>query len=386
MKNIILCLLFVTFCCISLKGKTEPLLITFAEMMEQTETIVIAHYRGMPNNGVFGPYLLEVSEIIKGNVNTDIIEASIGAGQVDLAIGTECIAFLKEDNSFEWVATIDGEQDKEIRKAILSVRGFYDYNAYIVYPSVMTLSQIKDYLKTLRLDYNLEGYLHFFSDESRQIEKSDIYFSVSHSYLKDSSYSQVNSENLTVIDFPEQPEVGILSLYYETNLVRPLEITSEIITNQENIFQVNFWVETPEEITYEDFRQYLQKPEWGHIYYELELHHKGEIYPFIYDEELGRIGNLEGFENRVLACQSLSREALEFRLGDDIDLVIEFEEVELDKNLIKYSSESFIRELRLNNFQGRVFKVKNDEVVEDLGECELSFKAFHFAVNPNFGK
>lgn len=390
MKKIRLLFLFQLVFFLPIEGKTEPLLISFAEMMEQTETIVIARYEGMPDGGVFGPYLLNVSEVIKGNINTGIIETSLGAGQVDLEIGTECIAFLREDGSFEWVATI--EDGEAIQEGLLSVRGFYDYNAYLVYPSRMTLNQIKKYLQTSTLDYQLEGDLYFFSDKSQQMGKSDISFSVNYTYAEDTTYWQVDSQNLSLIDFSELPKVSlsawesIINLEYESNLIRPLKVEGQILEQKDDIFQVLFWVESPEEITYQDFKKYLKKPEWGNIYYELEVKHNNKAYPFMYHQETGRIGNLEGFQNRFLACQSLSRDALEFRLGDGTDLVIKFESEDLTQDLVEYSSDGFIRELRLNPFQGSILKVQDDKEIENYGECELVFKAFHFTENPNFGK
>ena len=386
MRKVTLFLLFCIVCLSPSYGKAKPILISFAEMMEQAETIIVARYQGMSDGGVFGPYLLEVSEVIKGNVNTITIEASLGTGQVDFPIGTECIAFLKQDNSFEWVATIAKEESKRIDEALLFVRGFYDFNAYLVYPSCMTLHQIKNYIETSNLNYQFEGDLYFFSDKSQQMEKSNISFSVNYTYQKDTSYWEVDSKNITIIDFPKIPEVSlsawetILTLEYESSLNRPLVIEGQILSKEDNIFQVLFWVEAPEEITYKDFKNYLQKPEWGHVYYELELEHDEKTYPFIYHQEIGRIGNLEGFENSVLSCQSLSREALEFSLGDNTDLVIKFDVEELDKDFGEYSSDDFIRALRLNNFKGRILKVRNGQIIKDLGDCELSFKNFHFVV------
>lgn len=395
---ILLLFTLLVFCTQSVQAK--PMYIEFTNMMQQAPTIVIAAYLGpvSPDPAILEQYNLIVHQVLKGKASGKMI-VNRAHGNVSLKPNTKVIAFLNANNEFEWVAETNGTS---LEKDLLFLRGFYDYNAYIVAPSSITLQQLQEYITTDHYTFKASGHLHFYDSKAQTMQPSKVHFSVQKQYP--SGKQQVVANHLELGDFadyspqmsmPEGRE-GIFAIEYESNMVRPLKFkasTQEFDTTTQQ-FKALFWVMAPEEMTEQLFKDYLAKPQYGHPYYQIEVKRKetNASYLFTYHKERGRIGTLKGYDNSLWECSSL---------GDPSDTKssdIVFGYNKKDKVIIRlkkltkmvayynypYRQDRLIRILRVHPIEGQIIYKDVTGKEQVLEDCTIELKSTQWAKNVNY--
>lgn len=375
-------------------ASAEPMLISFAEMMDQTQQIYLAQYLGPvhPAADLDLSYYLEVRKVIYGNSDHANQKVTVGRAhgsvKYDLNTGDWCIAFINKNGNFEWVGTVG--EGKDLEKDLLYIRGFYDYNAYMVTPSAVDLGQIQEYIQDQKFTGKAEGYLHFFSKTTKQLEASKIHFSMDYQYPYEEGKSNFKAVGLDIVDFPKTPQVGMGGkIVYEPNLVRPLVIEGDVIAwnSKTKTKTYRYWVEEPEELLEEYFYQYLETPAFGPAYYKIKIEtDQGENYTFVYHEEGGRIGYLESFGVKgKLKCWSLQEpnkeEKGEIKLGYYGDVIIELDKIDIPKDIPV--TDRWVHGLLHTNYRGRIL-VKKGDVMEHFANCKLSIQEILFRKNVNY--
>lgn len=373
----------------------RPMGIAFNEMITKCKTIVIAEFLGpeFPDAEIQMRFKLKVTKTLHGSVTSDTILVGRAHGRPYVREGVECIAFINQSGDFEWVGNSVG--NKPLEQSVIFMEGFYDFNAYLVSPSTITYSQLISYLKTKSYSGKVVGQLHFLNPETAKMEPGTISFNIDYTYTDGKIEQKVTSKGMEIVDF-EQPNLWLSSweseivLEYESNLVRPLNIIGDIQQlNDDGTFSVVFWLEAPEELTELEFHRYLAQPAYGHPYWEIDVitEYDGKSYLLVLGKEIGRIGKLHGFKGRTYGCKGLSPMGAEntghLKFEYDEDVVIELPARPTDRELMDYSHEDFIRQLRLKPAEGIIYVKKNGKKKE-LGTCKLVFKRTLFTDNPNF--
>lgn len=403
--------LVIFFVCCAQPLHAEPMFIEFTEMMQQAQTIVIGDYLGFINpagaiHEPFGMHQIAVKEVLKGNAKLGLMPVSRAHGAIEneLTTKTSCIAFLNARNEFEWVAT--AENGSNFEKDILFLRGFYDWNAYMVYPGGITILQLKEYLEKGYFSFAVAGNLNFYNPATQTMQPSEAYFELSTRYPDEKQDIKVS--NLDLGDFKKlKPGFSlpgysgdgcIFSLEYEPNMVRPLKFSAALQGFDEKTqrFKAMFWVTDPEEMDATRFKEYLQNEQHGHSYYEIEIQtKKGKTYTFVYHEERGSIGNLVGYDQSLWQCGSFSDPSTE----ETADMVFGYDREEsviirMDKLKEKiayydypYRQDELVRALRVvGNIKGQViFKDKTGKE-QFLDNCTIRLKATKWAKNINSRK
>ncbi|TND08414.1 MAG: hypothetical protein FD123_2210 [Bacteroidetes bacterium] len=385
---------------LAVSAQAEPMHIYFQEMITQAKTIVIAEYIG-PANSAEGldatEWNIDVKEVLKGKAGQGRMKVGRAHGMVQLPAHSQCIAFLNERNEFEWAGYTKDKGDPA--SGIIFLEGFYDFNAYLVSPCTITLNQLKEYLKKGFYHCTVSGDLHFFSQEKQVMEPSTVHFEITYTFGKKTPGTKVKMTGMKLVDFPKEPEVELgswrntIELDYEPNMVRPLKIHGEILDSlgldsSGFGYKALFWSDAPEELTEKEFFDYLADPKvGGNVAYDVELITKKKTYLLKLREEYGRIGYLEGFGNGRLECWSLGspepdRKSTITLAYDTLGPFIELDMREPDKKKLRYSSERFLRELKIKPMTGTFVYREGDVVHREA--CTLKYKSRRFMPNPNY--
>ncbi len=393
-------LFFLLYLSMGAKSFAEPLFINFNEMIQQSKYIVIGTYLGGIQNGQItsSKFNFEVEEVLKGDIAMGKTHFNPSSGHISLPFGERCIAFVKEDNGFEWVG--HNQSGKSITdNSLLFLEGFYDFNAYLVSPATLSVAQLKEYIKNGSFSGSMYGDLHFFSNTTKKMEPSPIQLEVKYTYTKENILtSDVKLNGISLNDFKKKAIFNLpcwswdnntVTIQYEYNLVRPLEIIGKIldIHPSANRFRILFWLDRPEELIYEEFLTFIKDPSLGHAYYELEVSTSAKkTYTIILNEELGRTGRLLDYNERDLEILSLStgqEREIVFRLGDDESLILSMDSCLISKDELEFAGDELIRELKLGPIQATIYhQAKNADLY--VGHCTLSYKSTKFARNPNY--
>jgi hypothetical protein len=383
-------------------GKTfaKPMYIQLNEMIKRTSCIAIGTFLGFNGKSVeeSSVFYFKVDEYLKfgqlkTKFKTDTLELSRAHGGVYLAPGTKCVAFVNENGGFEWYGTTKNETISD--QSVLYLEGFYDWNAYIVSPCMLSVTQLKDYLKDGSYTGSAYGDVHFFSNTTKQMEQSPIQIEISYTYTDDGDAHIYEDRDLTytvsvngieLSDFTNKARFGLpwhykeILIEYRSN--RLLQIKGQIkdLHPGANRWHCYFWVETPEELTYDEFAEFMKDPHKGHPYYELELKTNNKTYKILINEDTGGIGNLFGYKNLPIPISSLStapERKIVFK-DDGNTMVLTLDSLLLSKDVFEFASDDLIHELRIGSATGKMTSEWNGSTIA-LGECTLSYKATHFA-------
>lgn len=380
------------------------MVIGFDEMIRKSKTIVMGTYLGFNGKTAYesNQYYFAVYQTLKGTNQADTLVLNrAGSGSVEIPVGTYCVAFINEKDEFEWVGTTK-KINKTLDNTILFLEGFYDWNAYIVGPASISIGQLKDYLSAEIYTGTAKGNLYFFSNTSKKMEPSSIELEINYTYQDQShnralmnplSYS-VKINGIDLKDFKKAPVFNlpfwddILTVEYQPNLYRPLEIEGKILDNSTtpNVYNIMFWVTEPEELTYEEFVQFIDHPEQGQVYFECEVKLENDLkYTLLINDELGHIGKLLNYNGKDLPISFFStspKREVGFSNYPN-DLRLEFDSCLVNKEVFELAGNEMVRELKMGTVKATIYS-KIGNIENPITRCTVSYKATKFAKNPNY--
>jgi hypothetical protein len=370
---------------------SEPMFIYFNEMISRTSIIAIGTYIGCngktPDESM--TYYFKVDQYLKSSKThtSDTLALGRAYGAVYLQPGTKYVAFINQSGGFEWVGITKDEKISD--QSMLFIEGFYDWNAYIVSPACLSVGQLKNYIRDETYSGSVYGDLHFFSNSTKKMEASAINIEVKYTYKNNEVISEVLVNGTQLNDFNKIPAFGLpwhyeeVTIEYESNLYRPLEIKGKLLNLHPSStrWHAYFWVEEPEEVTYDEFQEFLRDSKNGHPYYELEVKmDNSKVYTVIIHDEIGRVGKLIGYSTTPLPISSLStapEREIVFEDGEK-EIVLTLDSCLVDKTAFEFAGDDLVRELKIAPAQGKVvIKTKGTEL--RVGTCTVSYKATRFA-------
>lgn len=148
----------------------EPRFSTLDDVIAASPYIVVATYMG--HAGETGlleatAYRLRVHSTLRGDLHGEI---SVGRtdGYVVAEQGAQIVAFITADMGLKAVGEVIGALPLE--SGPIRLRGFYDFNAHVVSPSVVTLDGLRSRINGKPLAWRIEGPLVALTDDGRRIE------------------------------------------------------------------------------------------------------------------------------------------------------------------------------------------------------------------------
>lgn len=138
---------------------TKPKHATPKEVVERSATIAVAKFAEKNPNFAKRNQDLEILQILKGDLKTGKHRVPC-EDQPRFANKVETfIVFL--DKAKVWRFVADPLNGKKLEDDLLVMDGFYDLNAYVVSPGLVTLEQLQKYLKDKTLNYRFRGAVYF---------------------------------------------------------------------------------------------------------------------------------------------------------------------------------------------------------------------------------
>lgn len=371
---------------------SEPMFISFKEMVEQSKYIFVGEVTNYPKDGdYFLPgCTVTIHEVLKGDLKNKSIDFSRAATSIYTEIGEIFIGFVDSSNTFTWLAKTPNKGN--VKEELLFVEGMYDFNAYLVYPSQITYSLLKEYLDKGSYTINYEGNLNFYDSKKKEIKNSKTYFKVKYTYPSEVSTVETN---LKFVDINDTAGVTVgswdktISIVYEENLIRPLKFLGEFksIDMMSNTVSLNFYVSEPFFYDENDFEKYISSPKLGSPFYLVRVNTK-ETELFAFPVGYSNIDE-QGFRKQIKNYFDWSN--LSFReeqfiegtyKGDNyridyksIDLPIPIKSLGFDADIIQ--------SLLMSDWKGTCYKM-SDSGNENMLKVTLSLSETLFLENVNY--
>jgi hypothetical protein len=237
---------------------------TFEDMMKNSPTIAVVKLLDVPDRKNYTT-ALEISQVLKGTLKPGKHNVSFADFPTLGSQDREFVVFLDEKLIWRFVAApLDSQQP--VDKAVLAVKGFCDWSAHRVSPGLVTIAQLKAYIKDQSLVYRFRGPIYFPQLNKTEWKASSLFISGSY----DVTNKKVTVEGLPQLEgFPAQPDVhvcgrrlgegGKVNLTYNRDLSRELEIMGNVerLDGQNGELLVQFAVTNPEVLTENAFKEYL---------------------------------------------------------------------------------------------------------------------------------
>jgi hypothetical protein len=255
----------------------KPKHATFQQVIDRSTTIVIAKFTGDVPDENKRTVKVEVVQALKGKLQAGVQQFHFDDRPHLGAQGQEFIAFLDKDQVWTFMAAPLNPKDK-LAKSVLRMEGFYDFNAYWVTPGLITLNQLKTYLRDGSLVYRFRGKIYF--PQRGKTEWKPGSLAISGTY--DAVNPKVTIQGLPNLKgFPEQPEIDIHWLHdqpgfdisYARTNDRPLNLvgTLEDLDDKTGEMLVRFAVSAPDVLTQKSFEDYLADAGLGPCYHAFRL-------------------------------------------------------------------------------------------------------------------
>ncbi len=381
-------------------SQAKPLAINFEDMMAKSKSILIGTYLGEYVTGK--TFHIEVDSVVKGANKSGIVAVNKAKGIPRLNPGTKVMAFINDQDQWEWVGLSDN-----FRSDIIYLSGIYDYNSYEVYPNAISLVQMSDFMKHGKFSGAIEGNLRFWSFDKSVYESSFVYFAITYTYFNsDSVTTQYLAGGLKLGEFSAAPTIyfagNSVVLTYDDNLYRPLQIGGVMDSLKSNgrDYVANFEVWQPMNMNFAQFNQYVANEQYGPLCYDLTIMVnarpgdaviRGNHHSFVYGEEDGDIGYML-FAGRRIDCTQFSLPTddqcgiLKFGTWSQPEIEIELHEV---SPLIDYQDvrampgDRMINILKFTQLTGEMFVYENGVRVS-RGTCVIVMEGTRFTENLNW--
>jgi RNA binding exosome subunit len=384
---------------------SRPLYIEFYKMMERSTQVFIGTYIGVKDSGSFDntnylpmSYLLHVETSLKGSWKSGDRVVDRATGGIYFRKGDRFIAFINEQNGFEWVGLpVDQEATEISENTLLKLEGFYDFNAYIVGPSTVTLRQLKQYIEEKKYDVTISGHLHCFSNQTLKMEKQDVQIDVVYAYKgKEEGTTDIKVNGMSWYHFPKKPYLSLgsweseIDLKFELSKYRSLTVVGKLDgKNQSDVINAYFWVQEPRELTFDELKEFITNDNYENPYYELELKtEKNGTYIIELDKESGRIGYIKAYHGRDLTiCSIQDRDdyGRERHIAANLDvnskLYLLLDSTEITQEELEFTYGDLIRQMKMEGSKGKMVIRSESEGNKDryIDDFILTYKRTLFA-------
>jgi hypothetical protein len=293
----------------------KPMSTSFQDAIAASETIAIVRLVELPpevdrNVSLRPKATLDVVQVLKGKLKLG--KQQVGFEDYPSGAPGEFIAFL--DTNRVWRFTARPLPGKKVDSDVLEMEGFYDTNRHFVFPGLVTLEQLKTYLKDGTLRYSIEGPIWFPQRHNPAWKASGIRIKLTYDVFK----KQVRVTGLPKLaGFPAEPTIWIeydgrerlVNLDYSRRSDRPLEFLGwvESLDPKSGSLLARFVVKAPNALDADTLQKYLADPQLGHCYYKFRLHcARSQQYPKLsdllltLDRDDGPFNTLEGWDGSLL--------------------------------------------------------------------------------------
>jgi hypothetical protein len=246
----------------------EPMLTTLDEVMAQSTDIVIATYEGPANSSPMSPSKLRVERALRGKLSGDVV-APLGSGHASVKAGARVVAFLDKRRAWSFVGEALPNMGLE---GAISLRGFYDFNAHLVTPGLLTLPMLEDKIAGRPITWRIAGPLVALADDGSRIVDTTWQVRID---APEKGLPTVSGLPATA-GLPA-PSVGVggwnpsVGVSWRTGWPRPLVLRGEITGVKGDTLVARFHVEMPDLLRVKDIGKYLGDANASHAVYKMRI-------------------------------------------------------------------------------------------------------------------
>jgi hypothetical protein len=248
----------------------EPMHTTLDDVLAQSTDIVIATYLGpVGSSNAFDATgsRLRIERALRGSLRGEIT-AGVGTGHADLQAGSRVIAFLNHERRWSYIGEAPAGARLEDR---VSLRGFYDFNAHIVTPSMTTLDELTGRLTGNPLEWHVEGPLVALADDGSRIVETRYRIRVDATENGATTVTGLPIRNLPAPAVRFGGWEDIITITWRSSWPRPLVIRGEVTGRNAGVQTARFWIEQPDLVRERDIRAYLTNRNAAYPYYRMPL-------------------------------------------------------------------------------------------------------------------
>ncbi len=253
---------------VSAIASAHPMATSLDDVIKTSPDVVVATFVGPAHPGTESLAVkLHVESALRGKKSGDLVVTTAG-GHVYFKPGTRVVAFLSKTG--EWQFSGEAPDGLTLDDAI-QLRGFYDFDAHLVAPSLVTFGQLRDRFAGKPIAWHFEGPLEVLSNDGAKVIDSPWTLSVN------------GTENLpaTVLGFtavdvpPPQLSVGgwdaSVSVSWNRGWPRPLVILGKVTGHRDDVLLVKFRLAMPDLFHTADIARYLVDPKAAHANYRMRI-------------------------------------------------------------------------------------------------------------------
>jgi hypothetical protein len=302
----------------SARAKTQ--VIPFKDAVAQSESIAIVKLVEFPKaNLTHGKNRssharFEVLRVLKGSLRVE--KQDVILENVPRQRPGEFVVFLDKDRAWRFIA--EPLMGDKVDSEVLLISGCYEFGEENVMPGLITLAQLKGYLKDGTLHYSFGGPVWFPQDGKKSWKPGSLRINGTYDAVKNSAHVTGLAQ---LAGFPVEPTVsvdyqgGLIHLVYSRRNDRPLELTGivEGLDIKTGAINARFAVVAPDVLTQALLENYLADPRLGHCYYSFRLRCAAtKEYPqsrdlsLTLEKDSGTIGYLEGWGRESLEIGATS--------------------------------------------------------------------------------
>jgi hypothetical protein len=248
----------------------EPMLTSLDEVLAQSTDIVIATYVGPVGSTdawQASGSRLRIERALRGSLRGEIV-AGVGTGHADLRAGTRVVAFLDAQRAWSFI----GESSAGRRlEDTVNLRGFYDFNAHIVTPSLMTLDELVARIGGRPISWHVEGPLLALADDGSRVIETRYRIEV-----RASENGPTIVRGLPVRGLPN-PGVSFggrdesIEIEWSSSWPRPLEVRGEVTGRRGDVILARFWITQPDVFRERDITAYLTNGNAAYAFYRMPV-------------------------------------------------------------------------------------------------------------------
>lgn len=338
----------------------KPEAIGLQEMIDRCEVIAVAHYVDEREDAAV-TVELELTRIIKGDIKPGRYHVKLLAHPSDSLTknGADFVAFFEKDLTWRFGAA-PISKNNTVDNGVLGVSGFSSHNAFWVFPGLVTLRQIEQYLKDGTLKYSMRGPLYFPERGKLAWQASKIEVEVEYDAVKNTATGRGLPE---LKGFPSNPEVRIgrtvgnypVTITFSRYMDMPLVIAGDVHGADGDVMLTKFFVTEPSCITLKDFEDYAADPRRGHVNYAIRINcteipgePKPRVLTLKIEEQSGSSDVLEGWSKSQLKSDGYGGNGriMTWRFktdsGDELDLQFVWNQPDEGNNVFRWTFQEWL--------------------------------------------
>jgi hypothetical protein len=147
------------FIVVAPSARSAPMYTDFATI--RTSAVIIAlgtiHQVALPNGTASNT--VDIDRVIRGTASRGPLAVKESPDGHIMGDGQRVIAFIDGSGALRWIGTLVAGASLET--GVIELKGFFDFNAHLVHPGLMTLAQLQTLLATGVLDQTFDATLAF---------------------------------------------------------------------------------------------------------------------------------------------------------------------------------------------------------------------------------